>query len=112
LRREPAVNFGAILEHPRPRHSVMACPENSEPSAFGTDGFLFLLGRGRFQDSVRVLGRSVGPPVSGLCALTGGLFRLLPCVSERKVCVIRKGLALRSADRRVSEKMDPERCRA
>ena len=43
LRRELAVNFGAILEHPRPRHSITTCPEKSEPPTFGTDGFLFLL---------------------------------------------------------------------
>jgi hypothetical protein len=55
LRREPAVSFGATLGHPRPRHSITPSPENFEPSAFGTDGFLFLrdghraLKRGRLQ---------------------------------------------------------------
>ena len=39
LRHEPVVNFGAILEHPRLRHSVTTCPENSKPLALGADSF-------------------------------------------------------------------------
>ena len=60
LRRELAINFGATLGHPRPRHRIMPFPESFEPPAFGAGGFF--CGKdspghedeGGYRDSVRV----------------------------------------------------------
>jgi hypothetical protein len=122
--RRPAVNFGATLGHPRPRHRIMPFPESFEPPAFGAGGFF--CGKdspghedeGGYRDSVRV----PDGPLRG----ASGKWPLCPCrgsspgscVSQSEMGVTRHGLALLPARMsgltrmNVSELMDPERCRA
>jgi hypothetical protein len=60
LRRELAINFGATLGHPRPRHNMTPFPENFEPSAFCADGFLFLRDGPRSLERGRLQGQRTG----------------------------------------------------